>query len=79
MDIPSMIIGAGIAMLLANLWVWYGLPQWQARGQLRDRRRTEARRREDADCKQHLHWWVQLTPEENGASRSGKPSATDGN
>jgi hypothetical protein len=36
MDLPSMMFGFGIAMLLANLWLWIVLPAWRAVG----RRRT---------------------------------------
>jgi type II secretory pathway component PulM len=46
MDVPSMLIGAGIAMLLANVWVWFVLPKWHDHGRRRQQRRTEARLRE---------------------------------
>jgi hypothetical protein len=83
MDIPSLIIGAAIAMLLANAWVWFVLPRWHDRGQRRLQRRTEARLLEMRRSREISASVTQPWTPANGATeprpRSRKPSATDGN
>jgi hypothetical protein len=81
MDIPSMLIGAGLAMLLANVWLWFVLPRWRDRGRRRDQPecphgnlvRLLERDGADSDVVMCLMCDEQLLAPTNGASSSAPP------